>query len=643
METMAMVLFVKPLVETFVKNYVAPALANVFKNIKGECQKDLIKSSEAFEAYYEHSYERYSIINRLAFKERVKKLKDIYIPLSLCLSENSRDKKAIQINAYPKELLDKYQRVLITDTAGMGKSTLMKRMFLDVIDNKHGIPFFVELRRISSTNDILNEISVQLGGLDNKFDSDLLTRLFREGGNIFFFDGYDEIPSQQKSFVTSNIQEFVSKVPDNKFILTSRPEEELAGLGNFQEFRIKELKKEESYELLRKYDNQGNISKLLINKLKSGNYTMISDFLKNPLLVTLLFVAFDYKQTIPLKKHIFYRQVFDAYFDSHDLSKGDGYVHEKKSKLDIDDFDKVMRRIGFECLRRQQIEFTKDELLNIVDTARANFPSLSFTSMGLLSDLLKAVPLFCQDGVYYKWVHKSLQEYFAAEFIYKDSKSNQDAILSKLYNSKKIDSYINLLDLYFDIDPNGFQKNIVKPFLEAFVDYYEQNYISGSSLPYEEVCWRLTMTFGNRIVAGRIEMGDDKPSSYFDDIYNICHEKIGEFPTSSTIMRTGSFVARVRNNHYRVMLLLERRIPKIFSKIEWKAKKGSLVLSKKAYEIKGMENFAKSKGLFVKLNMLLSSRSDNFYIDVNTAKGYLQSINLMIEQSCNSNDLLSGL
>lgn len=563
--------------------------------------------------------------------------------MSLCLSENSRDKKAIQINAYPKELLDKYQRVLITDTAGMGKSTLMKRMFLDVIDNKHGIPFFVELRRISSTNDILNEISVQLGGLDNKFDSDLLTRLFREGGNIFFFDGYDEIPSQQKSFVTSNIQEFVSKVPDNKFILTSRPEEELAGLGNFQEFRIKELKKEESYELLRKYDNQGNISKLLINKLKSGNYTMISDFLKNPLLVTLLFVAFDYKQTIPLKKHIFYRQVFDAYFDSHDLSKGDGYVHEKKSKLDIDDFDKVMRRIGFECLRRQQIEFTKDELLNIVDTARANFPSLSFTSMGLLSDLLKAVPLFCQDGVYYKWVHKSLQEYFAAEFIYKDSKSNQDAILSKLYNSKKIDSYINLLDLYFDIDPNGFQKNIVKPFLEAFVDYYEQNYISGSSLPYEEVCWRLTMTFGNRIVAGRIEVGDDKPSSYFDDIYNICHEKIGEFPTSSTIMRTGSFVARVRNNHYRVMLLLERRIPKIFSKIEWKAKKGSLVLSKKAYEIKGMENFAKSKGLFVKLNMLLSSRSDNFYIDVNTAKGYLQSINLMIEQSCNSNDLLSGL
>lgn len=56
---------------------------------------------------------------------------------------------------------------------------------------------------------------------------------------------------------------------------------------------------------------------------------MINEFLKNPLLVSLLFAAFDFKQTIPLKKHIFYRQVFDAYFDSHDLSKGDSYVHEK--------------------------------------------------------------------------------------------------------------------------------------------------------------------------------------------------------------------------------------------------------------------------------------------------------------------------
>ena len=57
-----------------------------------------------------------------------------------------------------------------------------------------------------------------------------------------------------------------------------------------------------------------------------------------------------------------------------------------------------------------------------------------------------------------------------------------------------------------------------------------------------------------------------------------------------------------------------------------------------------MENFVKSKGLFIKLNMLLSSsRDNNYYIDVDKANCYLRSINSMIDQSCNSIDLLSGL
>ena len=635
---------VKPLVEMFVKNYVTPSLAKVLHSVAKSSKQNLMKCSEAFADYYEHAYESYSIINTLAFKERVKNLKDIYIPLTLSLSGNHCKKHSVKINSYPKELLDKYPRVLITDTAGMGKSTLMKRMFLDVIDNNYGVPFFVELRRVNDKNDILCEISTQMGTLDKKFDEEMLVKLFQAGGNIFFFDGYDEIPSNQKTFVTRNIQEFVIKVPNNQFILTSRPDEELAGLGNFQDFKIEQLKRGESYELLKKYDNYGKISELLINKLNSGNYSMISDFLKNPLLVTLLFAAFDYKQIIPLKKHIFYRQVFDAYFDSHDLSKGDGFVHEKKSKLDIDDFDRVMRKIGFECLRRQQIEFPKDDMLNIIDQARNQIPSLPFSSNALLTDLLKAVPLFCQDGIYYKWVHKSLQEYFAAEFIYKDSKSSQDAILKKLCGSNKIDSYINLLDLYFDIDPNGFQKNVVKPVLESYVNFYEQNYIPSLTLPQDEIGLRLTMLFSNRILVGRIVYDcDDKSGDQFKKICGICHEKVGEIPISTMWIGNGSYVAKYSNNYLRLLQILERRIPQLFGEVVRRPRKLDIVISQNVFELKGMNDFKNNRELFVKLNMLMTGNDDKYYIIIDKAKKHLQMINSMISQSCEKDDLLSGL
>lgn len=644
MEEVLIAVAAKSLVEGFIKNYALPKLSKLAHSISKEGKAYLSLNSNAFIAYYKRAYNNYSIINTLAFKERVKKLKDIYIPLTIYPVDNKKEKKLTKIEGYPKELLDKYGRILITDTAGMGKSTLMKRMFLDVIDGQFGIPIFIELRRLNENNDILNEVAIQLGGLNDGFDKGILETLFVDGEFIFFFDGYDEISSSNKAFVTRNIQDFVAKAPNNKYILTSRPEEELACLGEFQEFRIRELKKVESYDLLRKYDISGKTSRLLISKLETGNYSMINEFLKNPLLVSLLFAAFDFKQTIPLKKHIFYRQVFDAYFDSHDLSKGDSYVHEKKSNLDLDDFDKVMRKIGYECLRKQKIEFEKDELLNIIDSAKSGFSNLKFASTSLLGDLLKAVPLFCQDGMYYKWVHKSLQEYFAAEFIYKDSKNNQDAILTALYKSKKIDLYINLLDLYFDIDPVGFQKNIVKPLLESYVEYYEKFYFHSDVISSEAVNLRLTITYCNRVLVGFIDNKKDQTRENFDYIYDQAYRYLGSIPNSAIFLNNGSFLAFMPKNQDRIIRLLGNRVPSLFVKVDSKERcsKHNIVFEK-CYELEGMKEFSDNPVFFTELNQLLSSHRLRCYLDINKVKAYLAEINAMLENSYTSEGLLGGL
>lgn len=642
MEEVLIAVAAKSLVEGFIKNYALPKLSKLAHSISKEGKANLSLNSNAFIAYYKRAYNNYSIINTLAFKERVKKLKDIYIPLTIYPVDNKKEKKLTKIEGYPKELLDKYSRILITDTAGMGKSTLMKRMFLDVIDGQFGIPIFIELRRLNENNDILNEVAIQLGGLNDGFDKEILETLFVDGEFIFFFDGYDEISSSNKAFVTRNIQDFVAKASNNKYILTSRPEEELACFGEFQEFRIRELKKVESYDLLRKYDISGKTSRLLISKLETGNYSMINEFLKNPLLVSLLFAAFDFKQTIPLKKHIFYRQVFDAYFDSHDLSKGDSYVHEKKSNLDLDDFDKVMRKIGYECLRKQKIEFEKDELLNIIDSAKSGFSNLNFASTSLLGDLLKAVPLFCQDGMYYKWVHKSLQEYFAAEFIYKDSKNNQDAILTTLYKSKKIDLYINLLDLYFDIDPVGFQKNIVKPLLESYVEYYEKFYFHSDVISSEAVNLRLTITYCNRVLVGFIDNKKDQTRENFDYIYDQAYRYLGSIPNSAIFLNNGSFLAFMPKNQDRIIRLLGNRVPSLFVKVDSKERCSKHNIAfEKCYELEGMKDFSDNPVFFTELNQLLSSHRLRCYLDINKVKAYLAEINAMLENSYTSEGLFN--
>ena len=356
----------------------------------------------------------------------------------------------------------------------MGKSTIVKKIFIDSIDNKKAIPLIVELRRLSKDKKILEEIQEQINALEKNFDKSLLLELLNEGGFVILLDGFDEISLSEREIVTADIQSFITKASRNKFVLTSRPENALASFGDFQEFRIEPLKKKEAFELLRKYDKQGTVSALLIKKLEESDMLNISEFLTNPLLVSLLFTAFQHKQTIPFKKHIFYRQVYDANFDSHDLTKGDSYIHDKYCKLETDDFHRVLRHIGFSYLKdNQRIEFTKDQILLLIAKAKAFCVDLKFNESEFLKDLLVTVPLFTQDGNYYRWAHKSLQEYFAAQFIYLDSKEQQSNILLQLYNSPSLDKFLNILDLYYDIDTKTFRSTILFNVLKEYKIYFE--------------------------------------------------------------------------------------------------------------------------------------------------------------------------
>lgn len=463
-----------PFIKSIVDTFVTPKLEAFRDKNKNPSKNLFIPTEENFSEYFHRTYKKLIVLNTLVFNNSQRFLNDIFLPLTLTPTNNRQVK--IKVNGFPETISNEYGNVLITDTAGMGKSTLMKKIFIDSIHGKHGIPIFIELRRLNKNKTILNEIQEQLNSINKYFDSDLLLNLLAEGGFILILDGYDEISLSDREIVTQNLQEFISKTSNNLFFITSRPERALSSFGNFQEFKIEALSKKEAFELLRKYDNQGSISSLLIKKLQEKEMSNIEEFLTNPLLVSLLFTAFEHKQAIPFKKYLFYRQVYDANFESHDLTKGDSFTHDKYSMLEIDDFHRVLRHIGFSCFKIQKIEFTKDEVLKLITDSKDFCVGLDFKESDFLQDIIKTVPIFTQDGNYYRWSHKSLQEYFAAQFIYLDSKDKQDSILRKIYNHSIIEKFVNVLDLYYDMDYKTFRNVIELNFLEDY-ENFSNNYL----------------------------------------------------------------------------------------------------------------------------------------------------------------------
>jgi hypothetical protein len=492
---------IEDLVKKFLSNKVEEALG------KQRSKKELKLIENKFNEYMERSYKNYIYMNTIVFRNQQKTIDDLYIPLTVSKrnvfdASCEEDVNDILINSYKDDFLPNYKKVLLIDQAGMGKSTIAKYLYLSSINESKGIPILIELRRLSQEKDIIDFIMNEINGISEHFDKEGVLKLIERGDFIFFFDGYDEIKKEYKTQVTEKLQNFVDKAGNNNFLMTSREEDELLSFGNFQSFYIYPLKKEEAYNLIKKYsDDKEEISKLLIKKIEEDkNFEIIKEFLENPLMVSLLCESFKYKQSIPHKKDAFYRQVYDALFETHDYSKRAGYYREKKSGLNLEEFHKILRTIGFITLTKG-VSYSKEELINIVHNSKIKNRGIEFNENDLVYDLIHNVPIFIKDGIEYRWSHKSFQEYFAASYVCYDS-DEKTTLLRKMFEGNKMNRYYNVLDFCYDIDYKSFMRSIILPTIEDLEKFFCKEYDDDvyKNFDEDELLLRKTMLFNHKKV-----------------------------------------------------------------------------------------------------------------------------------------------
>ena len=458
--------FTKPLVEKWLN----PKL-DAFHSKKANSKMKKNELTKKFGEYLDDAYNIYSNMSTIVFKNQQKKIWDLYLPLTV---HNEKEDIEITIDQYSHDFIPKYKKVILIDNAGMGKSTLMKWLFITSIHRNEGIPIFIDLRKLSADNKVIDQILNSISQIDYKFNEEHIKSLIRKGDFIFFFDGYDEIQNKHKSVVTEDLQEFISKAQNNLFIISSRREDELVSFGDFKEFNIKPLKEEEAFDLIRKYDNDGEFSRELIEEIKSDeNLNILKEFLTNPLMVSLLYKSYEYKKTIPYKKHLFYEQIYNAIYDEHDLTKGGAYKHDKKCGLDSHDFEKMLKYISYHSYFKENLEYDRNHILTLIDKAKENYNFKDFKCIDFLDDLIHSVPLILEEGNSFRWVHKSFQEYFVSRYICDELKEKQKDVLLKMYKSNKSSRYYNILDFCYDLDRKSFEETIILDLLNDYIKYME--------------------------------------------------------------------------------------------------------------------------------------------------------------------------
>jgi len=460
--------------------------------------------SEGFYVYLQQLHERCRCLSTLAIRNERADIRELYVPLTLVAPRGMVEWRIEISKPLPFERGESLSRILVADNAGMGKSTLTRALCLAMIERASCIPILIDLRHIKwppvRENDttklekqLVEALFAELDPLGTIFDRDLGFALFEQGGFAIILDGLDEVPSASASQAIKAINLVSKKLAKNTLVVTSRPSVQLISLNAFQLFHIRPLKRSEAFDLIRNYDhfNENRFSERLISEIeRSGDD--IASFLENPFLVSLLYKSFTYNLDLPARRADFYQEVFHALYKSHDLTK-DGFRREKKSGLSLSVFASVVGDLAFESLKDNCFEYHHFALHVYLERARRSAPEVEFGVDDVIDDLTESVPLLLADGPIYKWGHRSLQEYFAAQHV---SLHPQKRVILEAIIERDRGHFVHMLDLFREIDNRSFAQFCIPSILRDFIRYVTANFQTQAGVDDDLVRERVEMLYG---------------------------------------------------------------------------------------------------------------------------------------------------
>lgn len=382
----------------------------------------------AYEEYINNTIQKYSKVKTLIYRHTPKYLYSFYESCNLIYNDCEKHKVIDTSNI--NNVIKDSSKIIITGTGGIGKTTMLRHFFLNSIKETNFIPVFVELRNFNDMEDISLYQLIYQNLKENGFD--LEEKYFQysltKGAYIFLLDGFDEINGSKKYKVQRCIKSFSDTYRDNKFIITSRPMDELISLSDFVELQSMRLTKEQALRLVSKIEFDEYIKEKFYVELERALYDKYTSFASNPLLLTIMLLTFEAHASIPTNLKDFYEQAFLTLFNMHDATKL-AYVRDIKSKLGYDDFKTIFSYICFKSFFNSDYQFSYESLREYIKIANEKFKNIKFNINDYFEDLMLSVCMIIRDGNEYVFTHRTFQEYFAAVYTCKLTDDNQKKLL----------------------------------------------------------------------------------------------------------------------------------------------------------------------------------------------------------------------
>lgn len=454
---------------------VATSVYNKIKKVyKDTLKKDEVDYRTAYEEYLYMTQNSVSMAKTILYGQVPHHLYTFYECIGIKYQNDIID--TLNVN----NILECGHKVIITGTGGIGKSMLMKHLFLSSIDNANLVPVLVELRGLNDYE--VKEISIKdfiyhtLKVHKFKLEKEYFEYSLETGCYLILFDGYDEVKNEVSQKVTKEILDFSNQYSDNYFIVSSRPLREFVGWSDYIECESLPLNKSQALSLIKKLDYDEEIKEKFYMQLDTELFDKYESFASNPLLLTIMLMTFEGRVSIPDSKNDFFDQAFSTLFHRHDAMKKGKFKRDKLSKLGYEDFKNVFAYFCFKSFFKSQYEFNEITVLNyIADSKKKIHVTDDFISSDYLLDLTNAVCMLVHDGLNYRFSHRSFQEYFAAVYTTQLGDEEQKQFIGSWLKANNRRMTTDFLDMLCALQPERFFKNVLYTPLFELKRLYEEN------------------------------------------------------------------------------------------------------------------------------------------------------------------------
>lgn len=344
----------------------------------------------------------------------------------------------------PKVILDDSQPIAVPDlahlppghnyviegTVGQGKSIFMRHLASQELRraDQSRIPIFAEFRFLQAGDSFESFLlgAFAASGLDAS--SDLLSVYAESGRIVLFLDAFDEIDPDLVTPTVHDLEKLQGMHPNMQIVISARPKSGIQNSAGFRVVQLAPLTKDDHrpfIKLLTKdKDETANILKAI-----SKSSTKVDGLLTTPLLLTLIVMLYSARQHIPDSVPEFYGELFDVLFYKHDRGKSGGFKRKRHVEIPEQKVKELFEGICFNSSVRQYRSFKGEQFTECFKNASRN-TSVEVDINKLREELVKTACLLKEEGAELSFIHKSVQEFYAAAFVARSA----DAFAERFYS-----------------------------------------------------------------------------------------------------------------------------------------------------------------------------------------------------------------